>query len=79
VSKLNSNLKIAIALYARFPSEMAYGNHLIQVAKGFAKNNCEVNIYYPRTYNKKSIDASPEEYYGTIPISSVFNKLGTSS
>ena len=66
VSKLNSNLKIAIALYARFPSEMAYGNHLIQVAKGFTENNCEVNIYYPRTYNKKSIDASPEEYYGTI-------------
>lgn len=65
VSKLNSNLKIAIALYARFPSEMAYGNHIIQVANGFAENNCEVNIYYPRTYNKKSIDAGPEEYYVT--------------
>ena len=49
---------------------MAYGNHIIQVANGFAENNCEVNIYYPRTYNKKSIDAGPEEYYGTTTFGS---------
>ena len=57
---------IAIALYARFPTEMAYGNHVIQIAKAFSKNNCNVNIYYPQTYNSKTIKETPEEYYGQI-------------
>ena len=43
---------VAIILYARFPSEMAYGNHVIQVANSFLQNNCSVSIYYPKTYNK---------------------------
>ena len=58
--------KIAIALYARFPTEMAYGNHVIQIAKAFTKNNCEVNIYYPETYNSKTLDVSPEVFYGVL-------------
>ena len=32
------NKKIAIITYARFPSEMAYGNHLIQIANSFIDN-----------------------------------------
>ena len=42
---------------------MAYGTHIIQVAKGFEKNGYSVNIYYPKTYNKKTIDADPKDYY----------------
>ena len=56
---------VAIILYARFPSEMAYGNHVIQVANSFLQNNCSVSIYYPKTYNKKSIQESPENFYKT--------------
>ena len=54
MSKLKKD-KIALILYARFPSEMAYGNHLIQIANSFIKNEFDVNIYFPRTYNSKTI------------------------
>tara|TARA_Y100001935_G_scaffold221306_1_gene195463 strand:- start:17 stop:1174 length:1158 start_codon:yes stop_codon:yes gene_type:complete len=57
---------VAMVLYARFPSEMAYSHHIIQVAKGFVENNCDVNIYYPKTYNKKTLKETPEEYYGDL-------------
>ena len=57
------NKKIAIITYARFPSEMAYGNHLIQIANSFIDNGFNVSIYYPKTYNKKTIDERPEKYY----------------
>ena len=56
---------VAIILYARFPSEMAYGNHVIQIANSFLQNNCSVSIYYPKTYNQKSIQESPENFYKT--------------
>ncbi len=55
--------KIAIILYARFPSEMAYGNHIIQIANSYIDNGFEVNVYYPETYNIKSIYQEPEKYY----------------
>lgn len=58
------NRKIAIITYARFPSEMAYGNHLIQIANSFIDNGFNVSIYYPKTYNTKTIDERPEKYYG---------------
>ena len=58
------NKKIAIITYARFPSEMAYGNHLIQIANSFIDNGFNVSIYYPKTYNIKTIDERPEKYYG---------------
>ena len=48
------NKKIAIITYARFPSEMAYGNHLIQIANSFIDNGFDVSIYYPKTYNTKT-------------------------
>ena len=58
------NKKIAIITYARFPSEMAYGNHLIQIANSFIDNGFDVSIYYPKTYNTKTINERPEKYYG---------------
>ena len=66
LSELSDRKDIAIALYARFPTEMAYGNHVIQIAKAFSGNNCNVNIYYPKTYNSKTLNETPEEYYGQI-------------
>ena len=57
------NKKIAIITYARFPSEMAYGNHLIQIANSFVENGFNVSIYYPKTYNTKTIYERPEKYY----------------
>ncbi len=66
LSALSPKVDVAIALYARFPTEMAYGNHVIQIAKAFSKNNCNVNIYYPKTYNSKTLKETPEQYYGQI-------------
>ena len=63
LSKLKDNKLVAIVVYARFPSEMAYGNHIIQIANSFVNNGCGVNIYYPKTYNKKTINEKPENYY----------------
>ncbi|RPG61692.1 MAG: glycosyltransferase [Flavobacteriaceae bacterium TMED238] len=57
------NKKVAIITFARFPSEMAYGIHLVQIAKSFIENNCDVNVYYPKTYNSKTIDEHPKDYY----------------
>ena len=57
------NKSVALVTYARFPSEMAYGIHLIQIAKSFLENNLEVNVYYPKTYNLKTINIQPNEYY----------------
>ena len=56
--------KVALITFARFPSEMAYGVHLIQIANSFHENNYGVNIYYPRTYNSKTIYTNPKDYYG---------------
>ena len=42
---------------------MAYGNHVIQIANSYIDNGFEVNIYYPETYNAKSIYQDPEQYY----------------
>ena len=57
------NKKVALITFARFPSEMAYGIHLVQIAKSFAENNCDVNVYYPKTYNLKTIKELPGDYY----------------
>ena len=57
------NKKVALITFARFPSEMAYGIHLVQIAKSFAENNCDVNVYYPKTYNLKTINELPGDYY----------------
>ena len=58
-----TNKKVAVITFARFPSEMAYGIHLVQIAKSFVENNCDVNVYYPKTYNSKTISEQPGDYY----------------
>ena len=58
-----TNKKVAVITFARFPSEMAYGIHLVQIAKSFVENNCDVNVYYPKTYNLKTINELPGDYY----------------
>ena len=57
------NKKVAVITFARFPSEMAYGIHLVQIAKSFVENSCDVNVYYPKTYNSKTISELPGNYY----------------
>ena len=44
--------EVALVMYARFPSEMAYGTHIVEVAKGFVKNGFQ-NIYYPKHITRK--------------------------
>lgn len=60
--------EVALVLFARFPSEMAYGTHVVQVARGFEKNGYEVNVYYPKTYNKKTLVDRPEKFYKSSSI-----------
>ena len=54
---------IGIIVYGRFPTEKAYGSHIIDIADGFLENNCNVNVFYSKTSNKKTLDVSPREYY----------------
>ena len=54
---------IGIIVYGRFPTEKAYGSHIIDIADGFLENNCNVNVFYSKTSNKKTLDVSPQEYY----------------
>ena len=54
---------IGIIVYGRFPTEKAYGSHVIDIADGFLENNCNVNVFYSKTSNKKTLEVSPQEYY----------------
>ena len=54
---------IGIIVYGRFPTEKAYGSHIIDIADGFLENNCNVHVFYSKTSNKKTLDVSPQEYY----------------
>ena len=73
---------VALIVYGRFPTEKAYGSHLIDVANGFISNKVEVSIIYSKTSNDKTIFESPESYYTTEKIKYVetnnfdFTKLG---
>ena len=40
---------IGIIVYGRFPTEKAYGSHVIDIADGFLENNCNVNVFYSKT------------------------------
>ena len=35
---------IGIIVYGRFPTEKAYGSHIIDIADGFLENNCNVHV-----------------------------------
>ena len=60
--------KVALIVYGRFPTEKAYGSHLIDVANGFITNKKDVSIIYPTTSNKKTIFEKPESYYSSKNI-----------
>ena len=59
---------IGIIVYGRFPTEKAYGSHIIDTANGFIDNNCNVSVFFSKTSNSKTISTSPEEYYGSTRI-----------
>ena len=66
---MNLEMKnIGIIVYGRFPTEKAYGSHIIDTAIGFLENECNVTVFYSRTSNKKTLDIGPEEYYGNSKI-----------
>ena len=39
---------IGLVVYGRFPTEKAYGSHLIDTANGFIANEKNVTIFYIR-------------------------------
>ena len=59
---------IGIIVYGRFPTEKAYGSHIIDTANGFIDNNCNVSVFFSKTSNSKTISTSPEEYYDSTRI-----------
>ena len=54
---------IGLVVYGRFPTEKAYGSHLIDTANGFIANGKNVTIFYSKTSNSKTIDEQPSSYY----------------
>lgn len=54
---------IALIVYGRFPTEKAYGSHVIDVANGFLRNGLTVDVIYSKTYNSKTIYQDPGNYY----------------
>ena len=69
---------IGIIVYGRFPTEKAYGSHIIDIADGFLENNCNVNVFYSKTSNKKTLDVSPQEYYENKQVNFIEHSLQTS-
>ena len=66
---MNLEMKnIGIIVYGRFPTEKAYGSHIIDTANGFLENNCNVSVFFSETSNKKTLELSPEEYYENTRI-----------
>ena len=66
---MNLEMKnIGIIVYGRFPTEKAYGSHIIDTANGFINNNCNVSVFFSKTSNSKTISTSPEEYYDNTRI-----------
>ena len=66
---MNLEMKnVGIIVYGRFPTEKAYGSHIIDTANGFLANNCNVSVFFSETSNEKTLDVSPEEYYKNTEI-----------
>ena len=59
---------IGIIVYGRFPTEKAYGSHIIDTANCILHNECNVSVFYSKTSNRKTLDIDPEEYYGNSKI-----------
>jgi len=56
------NKNINFLVFGRFPTERAYGVHVVSNAKSY-QNFGKVKIIYPSTTNSKTIDSNPEEYF----------------
>tara|TARA_B100000963_G_scaffold327507_1_gene315303 strand:- start:2454 stop:3629 length:1176 start_codon:yes stop_codon:yes gene_type:complete len=54
---------VGILVYGRFPTEKAYGTHIVEVAKAFVNNHKKVTIFYSKTNNKYTIDENPQTFY----------------
>ena len=66
---MNLEMKnIGIIVYGRFPTEKAYGSHIIDTSIGFLDNDWNVSVFYSKTSNKKTLEISPEEYYDNSEI-----------
>lgn len=63
--------KIGLLVYGRFPTEKAYGSHVVDIANGFIDNNFSVTIYFSRTNNKKTLNTPPQDYYRNTKINYV--------
>ena len=59
---------INLTLFGRFPTERAYGVHVVAVAKSYSKLGYKATIFYPSTDNEKTIFEDPQEYYNTHEV-----------
>ncbi len=53
---------INFLIFGRFPTERAYGVHVVSNAKSFQKYG-KVKVIYPSTNNPKTIHIRPEKYF----------------
>lgn len=62
-SNITEIKNVGILVYGRFPTEKAYGTHIVEVAKAFLSNHKNVTIFYSKTSNKYTIDDNPQTFY----------------
>ena len=66
-SNITEIKNVGILVYGRFPTEKAYGTHIVEVAKAFLSNHKKVTIFYSKTSNKYTIDEDPQTFYDIPP------------
>ena len=57
------NNSINLLVFGRFPTERAYGVHVVSVAKAYLNIGYKPTIFFPSTNNEKTLPFSPQEYY----------------
>lgn len=62
-SNITEIKNVGILVYGRFPTEKAYGTHIVEVAKAFLSNHKKVTIFYSKTNNKYTINKDPQTFY----------------
>ena len=62
-SNITEIKNVGILVYGRFPTEKAYGTHIVEVAKAFLSNHKKVTIFYSKTNNKYTINEDPQTFY----------------
>ena len=63
LSNITEIKNVGILVYGRFPTEKAYGTHIVEVAKAFLSNHKKVTIFYSKTSNKYTISEDPQTFY----------------